>query len=891
MLHGYVRGHELLATSVKVSAPDQDEITRLSDLSGNLLGNDPPSYLTLYPVPSGRYYAVARTWPDAQAARRGCVITRTALVPMEAWRNGVPVEPLVDALRPVDRAKLEGFDTGLIVDWDTPIDVKPLAASLDMAIPDFVNRAFLKPRSPIIWPISTESLEDVERLSLRLVSFLWPSRRTSTSLCTYALQPRQIGGKPFELMFAPAQAISRFRAPSENVIGQPVVSVPNDQRAEHVNRTLRQVLNGKRIEGFWPSFSAFAGVLPDQSDALLRLATLDDLSRRGASVPKALVAALDVWASLAPNGGVAQVEKNAATLQAVERSRTLPMAEALELLASLLQRLVRLPFRTLAPARKIVRQEIASRSSVDLRSAFRWLTESRIWTKNLAGIVAHGALEVRGSDLDALDLLEDHPDLMAAVLRAAPDLPRRYVVNSESRFALDRIRKAEKWVGHLGPQDSPRVVRRLVQADQIILSQDFMRLAIDSVTGPELTRLLAAPTSEIAPDVAWTELQKMSARFPEETRSHYLSAERYVPQEFRVFASSIGEADIVGALKHVDAVGAREAGWLAMEYLHVRQPAKAALQIFALLGGQDRAILQALWKSLLSGFSEASKPALDFVRQLDPATVSAVISPTDIQRSLPDDVRLEVVSKLAIYAMSTFLTSNVPITTTLSWIDAAQTTGGADRIDKSVDDALSQHGSTAPVERVWELTEARLRLRPPPTARKYLALVERAIALTKSRYNRESVAVWARLVLQALDLGPEYRELVGIGSFEAAFRARRAPVSPVIVATFPVLHAGLPGKKRATMFIGLLPIPYEMDKKKDARRELVDAFLESSWPPGDLAMAAHRAGVLSKIVARLQNLRKGDYVQRMIGDLGSRPEPLAKQLVAHIRQAKDVSDD
>lgn len=92
------------------------------------------------------------------------------------------------------------------------------------------------------------------------------------------------------------------------------------------------------------------------------------------------------------------------------------------------------------------------------------------------------------------------------------------------------------------------------------------------------------------------------------------------------------------------------------------------------------------------------------------------------------------------------------------------------------------------------------------------------------------------------------------------------------------------------MFLGLLPIPMDIDKRKDARRELVDAFLQSNWPPSDLALAGHRAKVLPKILARLRQLRHADYIRWMALDLDTRSD-LDPQLAAYVRNAGNGEDD
>ena len=92
LLHGYRRGHRLLSGSISLSQEQIELVTRLSDLSG-LLTNDTTfdEYITSYPLPNSNFYALARTWPDNQASRDGCIITHTLLIPKDTW--GTVLEP------------------------------------------------------------------------------------------------------------------------------------------------------------------------------------------------------------------------------------------------------------------------------------------------------------------------------------------------------------------------------------------------------------------------------------------------------------------------------------------------------------------------------------------------------------------------------------------------------------------------------------------------------------------------------------------------------------------------------------------------------------------------------------------------------------------------------
>ena len=104
--HGYKNGHQLLATSVRLARGDQDVVDRLSDISGPLRpGETFDPYLTAYPLPSGNFYVLARTWQDLKAARAGCVLTRSLLVPMGVWEAIEFPVSLIENLVPVTDEK------------------------------------------------------------------------------------------------------------------------------------------------------------------------------------------------------------------------------------------------------------------------------------------------------------------------------------------------------------------------------------------------------------------------------------------------------------------------------------------------------------------------------------------------------------------------------------------------------------------------------------------------------------------------------------------------------------------------------------------------------------------------------------------------------------------
>ena len=94
LLHGYKKGHQLLSASTQLDSHSIELVTRLSDLSGSMtIDSIVHPYLTCYPLPNSKYYALGKTWLDLTAPRAGCVLSHTLLIPMDHWiKSPYPIE-------------------------------------------------------------------------------------------------------------------------------------------------------------------------------------------------------------------------------------------------------------------------------------------------------------------------------------------------------------------------------------------------------------------------------------------------------------------------------------------------------------------------------------------------------------------------------------------------------------------------------------------------------------------------------------------------------------------------------------------------------------------------------------------------------------------------------
>lgn len=199
--HGYKNGHQLLAGSIKLIREDQDLVDRLSDISGALAPGETFSpYLTTYPLPSRTFYILAKTWQDLEAPRAGCVLTRSLFVPMPEWGSLTSLVSLLELMIPFKRGDAVARAQDVELDRGALPVVSPASGT------DIIEAIFLEDRQPTV--VFDES--DADLILERLLLAFWPSMRERFSACTYALSPRTIKGKSFDLVFAPRSARSRF---------------------------------------------------------------------------------------------------------------------------------------------------------------------------------------------------------------------------------------------------------------------------------------------------------------------------------------------------------------------------------------------------------------------------------------------------------------------------------------------------------------------------------------------------------------------------------------------------------------------------------------------------------------------------------------------------------
>ena len=874
-LHGYRKGHQLLSASLVLNAQDQDLVNRLSDLSGRLRPGelfDP--YLTAYPLPSRAYYVVARTFQDLEAARSGCVLTRSLLLPMDAWVELVNLDGLLTMLVQVQRD-----EEALSRDKPTDKGIAPKKVS-DERVVDLVHALFLEDVRPIV---VFDALE-ADLIATRLLVALWPTLRRNFSLCTLALGPRKLGDRDFELVFAPLPVQSRFSGDHFRRIG-----VRGSLPSETIHRLADPI--AKRIfHSDEPSLAA-----PDVLDLLGKRELSDrgavrmvlrweELASRAKTTPTAVLGMLDI---LNAHGGPGSQGWD----------RFLPVVSAaLDLIT------VRSPRREswyflFALTAKIEWSTAPAGLAEKLEGAVRSLAqaapeEALAILGDLSADVRVPAAIMRGLGDGAAES-SAFETLFECLSRLQPDLLLRLVNESErlgealgAAMNVATSRWLNVFVHMLEAEDADtrhQVRRRLLSlVDDSAADETIPSMLVD-VTSSELADLVVELAGR-----GKLRSQPFYAAFAEAVRN---SDNIGVVRD--VVASQVRSADADAFLLKVVEFTRSDVDWL----LNLHDSGLAGRLLTTLLGDADSKTIH----SLLSTRARAARVVstlhselptsalqiariltLDLIRDgggLDVGFEVVAMLPAEVRQSLETWLLREVLAAAPIddtrlpHALAEFSTRLTPdelvVAATASAIESGRVSKNLEALNAApqnirdgvvgVVDVLTRHL----VERRWE-------------------------ELEETAYR-----AWAAMLADATDTERRIESTALV--FRFALRHASSPVSPLVVVSFPIIYRELPKVKKLGLSTDLIPFAsyYRLrwKKSKDARRDLIDAlvcvFFQSSWPPADLIIAALNAGVGERVVKRVRKRLLGaSYLERIGKDAERLDDDLRRRVLACLPETR-----
>lgn len=846
-VHGYRQGHQLLSSSIKLSKADQSTIDQLSDVAGPLRpGEQFAPYLTGYPLPSNSHYVLARTWQDLTVARAGCVGTCSLLIPSSVWASTDNIRSFLTLLD-LDRAPVQALST----------DFNPAVPSPLLAVPEFrakelMEAMFLEDAKPV----AVFDAPDPELVALRLLTALWPSIRARFAFSTFALSPRKVEGRFFDLVFAPKDAKPRFSDwPGRRVDGQ----AKHDARHRWTGTIFEKVFQDPFPRLMTDRQLGIVGKQDDDTASALRIALLwEELHDKLDRVPTAALGLLDIANSRISSNPSVALELVPLLRSATQRAiTTLSESEAWDFIGALVRKMrgvySQRDFGFLLDA-----VEQHARLHPDGAIALLGVEDQSGAIETLVPAVAAGIAESFENALPALKHAD--PTTFARLVSVGGRLAE------QTALAPDLLVKLAE------------ALPALSQADAMALSSSLLPLLLWDEQLPLAAQLIGA----LDEDELLVEVRHLGAASgfrahgffePLTTRAREIGAvDRLRQVLLETPASPDRGAFLAATLRPTlddvrwllaepqlsDAAGGYLLGLLSSSSDSQR---RTLLSVDAILARvPDEGFEQLSWavKNVRMSLDSFIATVFRLLRIIDERTRSDLAA-LALERCLPQPMRVDEAEIVA--SLFDVLGTRIDV----RWVAHA---------------GLSSRVSSQVVSRNLIAMN-----KCSPAAREQFVffIVDIAEALT-SRYSLEMSAdgadACASLMYSAqrANLG---NALAAAGRLvPATFRARRLPLSALIAATFPIVYRELAAKDEVPDLLRFVPF-LDWDKCKAARRELVEVFLTSpSWAPEHFALTAYRCMDMDRIFNRMREVLDGEKYLDFVEASGTKLENPFRDAVA-----------
>ena len=911
LVHGYRRGHEQLAGSIRLSARDADLSARLSDLSGSLSGAPVfDSYLTVYPLPSGDYFALGRTWLDPTASRAGCVLTHTLLVPMAVWL--VLEEPRVldslFALPSVD--SISGFDAELADPMQLPAKSVPDVDGDEGTLVTFVRRYFEEGKRPVVW-VGQRNPEDILWPLLR---GLWPKLRAKFSACTLCLQPRALEERPFDVMFAPAAAYPRFqRIGADHCIDATLgygTTQPNVGIEPWTNAWAAHLFGrGRDRQGV--SESDLWVQLDGEPTAIRRLFLFKEIMEGEEPAPQVYVGAMDLVESMARESEVAVRSKQRAAEKAVGAARAAgDPASGLEWLRAIEDRLRRSSFSRVEDAvgevlvdavvaHTVAFPELTLRACVTARAR---LEVGESW---FGRGVLRGLRVLAEREPSKLLLLREAPDIVAGILATEPELSNAFLRAVATRRA-DGNTRAEllRWLASVEAPELRRALRDSIMpmlgSEDTDIWKELLKDLPPTAVGSSLSALWRQTNGLEAAENRDLVIDRIARDCPGETRRWARELARWTDAAAQVFAAT---------------------------YPRTRQGLLDLLSTATRIGGSQKAAAIAFFMGewgvgrLPSWFAEVAREDHWVLSCLLAAEPSASATVAEQTRRL-----LVEVPDLPVARWSTVL-KRIPYCSERPFfevlIDVTMRSLVASYIAGASEEAVSRTFQRQRAVTLWFRTVNAGVLRSLVTqgtrgershwvnAWRWMAIAPDAVYAREGAVLRDLVGellgaggsdwsdevsdAWLQILRRSRsEYGtPRTRMALCVQALGYSFEHRNLPLGAVAAEAFCDVYAAVTGWSMFAGETGPLFSVFDWDKGKHLRRALVDAFVGSRWPAEELVLAARDVHLLRKIFRRLTRKRNGvKYAREALGRLEMRTDLKARELAGELRNMlSDVEFD
>lgn len=858
LVHGYEHGHSLLAASTELNREDLDLVGRLSDLSGALGSElEISPYLSLYPLPSQRFFAVARTCPDESAPRSGCVLTHTILVPLSTWAIDRFPARFSAALRTPHRESLTEYRVPV-----TSIPTSEVRATSSEPLGDsFIQRYFGEGLAPIVW----FGARNPESTAWCVIQALWPSLRARFACCTLALQPRTLSDRPFDVVFAPPSVYSRFGDfARDHVVGSRVSS--KSAPTENWFRAWTGCVFSENPTEICTRVHRLASELEPYPTAIRKVLFFLELQGRADESPTAALGAFDLLEALAPQPSQARNEKYALTTTAIRAIKALRPHEQRELLYLLCRRLQEhsfIPGQELrAEIRNLVQRAVEDDPEPGINEAELLTARSAEATPALfVRGVAEAVMGLVASKSVTPSFLMKHEMLMEHLIASRPEIPAA-MLRSAGPTERDQVTTAI--IGWCRAEQAS-VVRPALRRT---LLPEIMSTA-DAQLVEELLRDLEA---EEVPQVCdLVESQNVFRSDPLPSLIARLIGERH-PIQVREWSRthpwrSYQVASMIAATYAASADGLSE--FFAAEIANSanQSPLLAAYIERVSAFSPPSWLLSFLevdarsWEILVSGMKD-NMVAETVIRLVRGGLKRSPIARIGEASRILGGVSARDSNILRDYAVRQLLTDYCEALCEIervkswfeeSWVNETLSHIRVDSVRAIFADQLRR--SDGSWTRIWSVVENI----PDEVAFRNESLVYETISsLLQTGSVQWTIAAadgWRQL-LSKISRGDRARINLCGQALHFALEHRWLPLSGVVAEAFyPVHKVAMDDKSdRGSWFLWGFG---GWDNAKDLRRSLVDSFLRSDWPPSHFVLAAREPWLLRKLCKRMLRQWKG----------------------------------
>ncbi|WP_265451617.1 hypothetical protein [Enterobacter hormaechei] len=844
-VHGYRKGHQLLASSTILSREDQAVVDRLSDVAGPLRPREQfAPYLTAYPLPSGLYYVIARTWQDQSVPRAGCVRTKSVLVNMHDWAYRMP---LVAVLRLLDSSALPEEKDAVCAELnELHGEEYPRVSGFNTN--EFLEALFLEEPNPVV----VFDAPEPEYIALRLLTALWPDIRQRFSLSTFALSPRRIGGRDLDLVFSPSNAKSRFSDWSgRRVDGRQL----QDERHRWTKFIAHRVFDMPEPALLSDHMLALLGGRDVGNVSVLRVALLwDELFSKLSHTPSAALGLLDIANSgmVASTDALLALEPRLVEAVLSFRQTTSP-DDAWDFLGAIARKL----YGRDMPAGKAAVVRLAEYLAEQApEGAFRLLEQAdsggaiySLLPGIAKGLSRGPLLRVRQG------LLNASINIFARLICAGGALAERISADNELiKTAGVVLRGAEKPLSH-------KAGRALLP----FLTED-RHLPAAEIVIPELN------SGDVITELRWLR-----------------DANNFQSRDIcEVLIKRAAKVDALNDVRDVfmeSEINGRVADLLALTLT----PSESDVQWLLNEKRLSKTVSTGLLVDLLRKADDVQFEAVMLNENLFARVISGIFDDAvdilmraALQQHLPVDMFIRLIryvypridsvqqSSLAEYTLKRclrrrfegnegeFLSALLGILGERldgRWVIKEGTGKGVAADIASRNMVIFEN---APVS-------ARLRIVAAVDEIAYVLKDRRVLDLSEEANN-----ACAQLMFDAEMSVTSRRALVDAANtlIPILLNARRQPVSLIIAALFPIVYKELEKSVDVPESVNLFFYFLDWDRCKTARNDLVHAFMTSSWRPGHLALTACRCGEVSRMIKKVARSYEGeDYLIQIRNDL------------------------